>query len=627
MPALSSPSPWKELFRSAVWHASGFGILLLLPSQLWGTEPAWMLPGGELVLAALLPLLYGMGALGVLALRWAGTDSITNRLLMGACVLAVFFALRLDAVAPVARGQLVWVSALCLVFLLGPPGKGWVKTGCIVLASVAVVVTGAAGWLLPAQAAGDAIRLGTAYHTVLVREYPRLRRSITEGGGLALLDDGYLLVSGDGAFYHLRWEGEELQSRPLVLRAPLERDRFAQETPDDVTPRLFRVADLLVREESDGVTLLVSHHVWNSQGRCFTLRVSRLRAATVDVLGQSPPDAWSSLYETQPCLPLKDRSFPFAGLQNGGRMAMLDEDRLLLTVGDHEFDGVYSDVALPQALDNDYGKTLAISTEDGSAQFFTTGHRNPQGLMVSSAGEIWLTEHGPAGGDELNRLESGRDYGWPSHTYGVDYEDQAEPFPEPDPEASGLTLPEFAWVPSIGISNLIELRGIQFRHWAGDLLVGSLRAETLFRVHRNPDSIVYIEPVEVGVRVRDLVEDNAGRIVLWTDGGKLLSLSTAPESRAEAALRTCLSCHTLNGAGGGRVPLADVVGRSIGTVEGYEFSDALTRLDGRWTRERLDAFLTSPATFAPGNAMPFAGIPDADLRAELIGLLESLAER
>jgi aldose sugar dehydrogenase len=619
---LSDRSPLTaERLNAALWYAAGFLILLLLPSLHWGLEPVWMLPRDKLVEAAFLPVAFGAGALVLFIGGWRQRCSLTVRCLVSALVIAALFAIYLDRGVTVSRAQLAAVSGLCAIFLLGPPTR-WIARATSVLAALVVaLVLVILGWIGGDDWRGLQTTIHTTYHAVQATYYPRLGRSIHEGGGLALLGDGYLVVSGDGAFYHLEWDGDYLRSRRLALAAPLERARFAAETPAKVNPRLFRVAHLVLRPSGDLSTIYVSHHAWDSERKCFSLRVAVLEAPVLAIVNDNVEPNWSTMFETQPCLPLKDRSFPFAGLQNGGRMALLDEEWLLLTVGDHEFDGIYSDVALPQALDNDYGKTMRISLADGSAEVFTIGHRNPQGLNLDAEGEIWLTEHGPAGGDELNRLEAGSNYGWPLHTYGVDYEEGSQPYPEPDKSLS-LVMPDYSWLPSIGISNLIDVRGNQFEHWSGDLLVSSLRAQSLYRVHRRDGSVAYVEPIEIGERIRDLIEDGAGRILLWTDAGKVVVLTTAILSPAELIFRHCLNCHSLDDRAAIGPNLVNIVGRPVASVAGYPYSTALRSLGGRWTEEKLNEFLKNPAEFAPGTTMVMEGVIDDSLRAEIIQMLQ-----
>jgi len=621
-----SPQSGAQRLELLAWYAAGFAALLVLPSQFWGNDVVWMLPKAGILEALIAPTLYAGGAAVLLAAGWHSRPSLLVRSVVVAMAVAATFGVMLDRGVGATRSQLVFVMALCVIFLLGPPLRKHLRTTATIAAVIGAATVLVFAALTREESMGRQVVLHTGYHTLEATYHPRLRRSITEGGGIVPLADGYLVVPGNDAFYYLQWEGSRLQSRRLALRAPLERDLFRSESPAAADARLFRVGDVAIKAEGDAVTVFVSYHAWHSAERCFTLRISYISTSVAALIGDAVIEPWVTLLDTQPCLPFKDRSFAFAGLQNGGRMVLFDERTLLLTVGDHEFDGIYSDVALPQLTDNDYGKTLRVSLEDGSSEIFTLGHRNPQGLRVDRSGDIWLTEHGPAGGDELNRLVQGGDYGWPLHTYGVDYAEGAQPVPEPGPD-SAIVMPERAWIPSIGISNLIDLRGTQFEHWAGDLLIGSLRAQTLYRVHRRAGTIAYIERIPIGERIRDLIEDDAGRIILWTDSGSIVSIRSATLGSAEVAFRQCLLCHALDERQAIGPTLAGIVGRPVAAAQGFAYSDSLRNAGGRWTEDRLGAFLENPAAFAPGNSMAFAGLEDDATRAELIEILKRQGRR
>jgi glucose/arabinose dehydrogenase len=173
--------------------------------------------------------------------------------------------------------------------------------------------------------------------------------------------------------------------------------------------------------------------------------------------------------------------------QLGGRMVIDQKGLLYLTLGDR-FDGRHA-----QNLSDDYGKITRmrrngtfpednpfIDTPGARPGIWTYGHRNPQGLAFeASTGELWEHEHGPMGGDELNRIEPGRNYGWPFITYGVDYD--GKPINNGLAEAEGLEQPVRYWVPSIGPSGLAIYEG-RVADWRSTAWMGALAAQMLVRV-------------------------------------------------------------------------------------------------------------------------------------------------
>jgi glucose/arabinose dehydrogenase len=258
---------------------------------------------------------------------------------------------------------------------------------------------------------------------------------------------------------------------------------------------------------------------------------------TVTGAGADGAASWRTLYETKPCLPFKEGGHAFAGLESGGRIQVLADSSILVSVGDHQFDGVTSAGAIAQSMDHDYGKTLILPMDGAPPCVFTLGHRNPQGLLVEPTGEIWVAEHGPEGGDELNLLVDGTNYGWPLQTYGTQYGELTWPLTDESvtPGPGALTPPRYSWVPSVGVTNLIAVQGDGFHRWRGDLLIGSLASRSLQRVHREGDRIVYVEPIPVDRRVRDLIETPDGRLVLWADGSLLILTVADDEPRPEEA--------------------------------------------------------------------------------------------
>jgi len=201
----------------------------------------------------------------------------------------------------------------------------------------------------------------------------------------------------------------------------------------------------------------------------------------------------------------------------GGRMAFLPDGSLLLTTGDG-FD--YREAA--QDIDSGLGKVLRMNddgTPAGGNPFpaapyvYSYGLRNPQGLAVTPSGTIWLHEHGPRGGDELNRIEPGLNYGWPAITFGVDYNGAVI---SPHTAWEGMAQPEHYWVPSIAPSGLAVYEGDLFPDWSGDLFVGALVDQEVRRLEISNGKVINEEAVfsEVAARVRDVRNGPDGALYL-----------------------------------------------------------------------------------------------------------------
>ncbi|MCZ6640322.1 MAG: PQQ-dependent sugar dehydrogenase [Gammaproteobacteria bacterium] len=219
----------------------------------------------------------------------------------------------------------------------------------------------------------------------------------------------------------------------------------------------------------------------------------------------------------------------------GGRMIFLTDGTLLITTGDG-FD--YREQA--QNLNALLGKVVRITDDGGippdnpfagltgnEAAVFSYGHRNPQGLVLDTqTGRIFLHEHGPRGGDELNLIEAGGNYGWPMVTFGIDYNGA---YVSPFSELPGITAPLTYWVPSIGPSGLAIYNGALFPDWHGDLFVGALVNQEVRRLDLDNGSVVAEEVLfaELGERIRDIRVDAKGYIYLLTDSseGRIVRVS------------------------------------------------------------------------------------------------------
>ena len=219
----------------------------------------------------------------------------------------------------------------------------------------------------------------------------------------------------------------------------------------------------------------------------------------------------------------------------GGRMAFLPDGTLLLSVGDG-FD--YREHA--QRLDSHLGKIVRIHddgrvpadnpfvTHEGALpEIFSLGHRNPQGLVVEpETGRVWSHEHGPRGGDELNLIRAGGNYGWPVVTRGVDYSGaRVTPFTaRPD-----MIAPKLGWTPSIAPAGMSRYDGALFTGWHGDLLVASLVEKTIRRITLDGERVVAENALELGLgrRLRDVRVGPDGALYVLTDeaSGEILRVT------------------------------------------------------------------------------------------------------
>ena len=229
--------------------------------------------------------------------------------------------------------------------------------------------------------------------------------------------------------------------------------------------------------------------------------------------------------------PLKDTPHHF-----GGRLLFLPDGTLLLTTGDG-----YNYREAPQKLDSLLGKVLRL-TDAGAAppdnpfaqtpgarpEIWTLGHRNPQGLVMDGEGRVYLNEHGPLGGDELNLIEPGRNYGWPVATFGRDYNGaQISPFTEYE----GMTQPLLQWTPSIAPGGMAWHPGGVFPQWRGSLFVTSLVFNHVQRIAIKDGQAGEPQRMfeEIDERIRDVRAAPDGRLYILTDAdaGRIIRVDPA----------------------------------------------------------------------------------------------------
>ena len=212
------------------------------------------------------------------------------------------------------------------------------------------------------------------------------------------------------------------------------------------------------------------------------------------------------------------------GRHFGSRLRFAPDGKLFVTIGDRAY--------RPNAQDlgNHAGTILRINP-DGTApadnpfvgragalpEIWSYGHRNPQGLAFDpDTGRLWSQEHGPQGGDEVNPIGRGRNYGWPVITHGRNYSGTRI---TDETARAGMEQPAAYWVPSIAPSGLTVYRGDRFPHWDGNLFVGALRAQLLVRLELDGTRVVREERLltDFGNRIRDVRTGPDGLIYLALD--------------------------------------------------------------------------------------------------------------
>lgn len=218
-------------------------------------------------------------------------------------------------------------------------------------------------------------------------------------------------------------------------------------------------------------------------------------------------------------------------LHFGCRITPARDGTLFLAMGER-----YTRKDDAQRLDNHLGKVVRLTTGGAPApgnpfigmpgakpEIWSLGHRNPQGATLAPDGTLWVHEHGPQGGDEINLPRPGRNYGWPVITYGEQY--GGGPIGEGRKAQAGLEQPLHHWTPSIAPSGMAFLAGDRYGPaWKGNLFVGSLKFAQLVRLELKDGRVAREERLAVGERVRDVRQGPDGWLYLLTDSaqGRLL---------------------------------------------------------------------------------------------------------
>lgn len=439
-------------------------------------------------------------------------------------------------------------------------------------------------------------------------------------GALTVVDGRVVVMDWIGGVFV--FENGHLAKRDFPP-LPNNAEAYVQSGLEPFSAATLRLHD--VEYITAGSTLAVAYESFDVKEKRPRVAVSVIE---IDPKTVTSNGAWRTVFQSDALL-----SERYAGQAGGGRLVAKGADRLLLTVGEFNQDGVMMESAkVSQDPESTFGKIFEIEWAIGNHRMISRGHRNPQGLLVTAAGVVFATEHGPAGGDELNRIVEGANYGWPNVTLGTDYDTYTWPGDPVPGGHAGYEMPTFAWVPSVGVSNLIEVRGFD-RAWDGDLLVASLKAQTLFRLRMVDGRVIYSEPIWIGQRIRDIAATPSGEIVLWTDDAQLIFVSVDREAQkrdkrglgflGQAELTSCMACHHFDVTGPTHLApsLKNIVGRAVASDGFTRYSPGLKAAGGVWTEDRLKAFIANPSEFASGSSMPKLPLSEKEI-ATIVELLK-----
>ena len=339
----------------------------------------------------------------------------------------------------------------------------------------------------------------------------KIKTQLEQPWGLEILADGRLLItekSGQLWLYE-----KDMQARQLLLRVA-DVAAVGQGGLLDVAfvpgPTPYICMSYAQKREGEKNSTALMCGVWQDGP---TARVVNPRT----VWQQNP--AWESLGHF------------------GARIVVRGDGTLFLTTGDR-FEPAAR--ALVQNLDNSLGKVIRIYPDGrvpennpfvhqpkALSEIWSVGHRNMQGAALDGEGRLWTLEHGPRGGDELNRPEAGKNYGWPIITYGLEY--SGKKIGAGLVQKPGLEQPVYYWDPVIAPSGMVFYSGAAFPAWRGDVLIGGLVSQGLVRLKLQKDRVVGEERMDLDARIRDVAQGPDGLVYLITDAApaEIIRLSPA----------------------------------------------------------------------------------------------------
>lgn len=323
------------------------------------------------------------------------------------------------------------------------------------------------------------------------------------GAAITALSDGrYLLGGGKNGFALFLFDSANGSEKFLG-----KVENYTQRFNDS----RFAITDIGVLSQSaNRVDAVVSYPRYDRTSDCVSVV---LGAYQIDLGAKPSVKRTATWFTSKPCVPIS------AVQHAAGRIAVINKSSVYMTVGDLGFTKI-DQVNTRQ----DLGSVFKISKS--KVEKISQGHRNQQGILLIGK-DLYISEHGPRGGDELNLIIRGQDYGWPAVSYGQPYSSGDYIKPGSTGSHEGFTKPLTHWVPSVAPTELVQLPNT-WGQWSSQIVMGTLREESLIFIQlTNRTTVGEISTVNVGERIRDLEISKEGQIIATTDSGKLLLITPA----------------------------------------------------------------------------------------------------
>jgi glucose/arabinose dehydrogenase len=334
-----------------------------------------------------------------------------------------------------------------------------------------------------------------------------VKASTTSGGnmrgaGLAVLSNDELLLGGGktgGEIFLYNLSNKKLTKLASLISANRR-----------VNDSRFAINDIAVLSQSQSAAnLLISYPRLGLQRDCVEVVVENVN---YDRINQKINRVKTWLV-TKPCVPIS------AVQHTSGRFAVIDSKSAYVTIGDLGYTQISN-----RKKRGDLGSIFKVSST--SVSKFSQGHRNAQGILLYNGKDLLAAEHGPRGGDELNLIKAGTDYGWPFVTYGQPYGSGDYVRPTKTGTHAGFVEPLKYWVPSIAPTELVQLPKSGWGDWSNQLVLGTLREQVLvFMAVDERFTVTNTVNVDISERIRDLEVLSTNQLVATTDSGALLIIN------------------------------------------------------------------------------------------------------